>query len=93
MFENDPAQYQACAEVALEGQCNSVGGSACSDSSGGGGDLISNPGDDLISSGDSGDSGLIRRLETRGTMTCKSSEVCYQYTNDSLVCYDMATSR
>lgn len=95
-FDKDSAQYQACQESALQGQCNSVGGSACSDlsdSSGGGGDLIANPGDDLISSGNSGDGGLIRRLETRATLTCTSSETCYQYTNGSLVCYDLATSR
>ena len=78
-FDKDPAQYQACEKNVLQGQCNSVGGDDCPDSS--------------DSSDGNGDGGLIRRLEARGTLNCKSDETCYQYTNGSLVCYDMTTSR
>lgn len=87
-YAKDSAEYQACVDNVLQGQCNSVGGSACedpSDSDGGGGDLISPD--------KSGDSGLIRRLEARGTLSCTSDETCYQYTNGSLVCFDLITSK
>lgn len=99
IYVDDAEQYQACEKLVLQAQCNSAGGSACSDtsdSSVGGGDLISNPGDDLISSGNSGnsgDGGLIKRLETRATLICNSSETCYQYTNDTLVCHNLLTGR
>lgn len=78
-FDNDPAQYQACEKNVLQGQCNSVGGDDCPDSS--------------DSSDGSGNGGLIRRLEARGTLNCNSDETCYQYANGSLVCYDMTTSK
>ena len=70
-FDTNTEEYQACQEVALQGQCYAmalVDGSDCSDSSdssGGGGDLISDPGDDLISSGFSGDSGLEESLQAQ----------------------------
>lgn len=98
-FANDPTQYVACQGPALTGQCNSVGGDACSDSSGSSGssgDLIANPGDNLIDSGDSsdsGDGGLISRLRIRATLSCTGSEACFQFTNGTLLCLDSVTSR
>lgn len=79
-YDKDSAEYQACEDIALKGQCNSVGGSACEDPSDSDG-------------GNSGGSGLIRRLETRATLSCTSDETCYQYTNSSLVCFDLTTSK
>ena len=86
-------RYAKCTGTALDGQCNSVG---CPSSGTGGGststdDLISNPGDNLIDSSSppsssDGDGGLIKRA----TLTCSSTEVCYD-DDGSLRCYDLAT--
>jgi hypothetical protein len=90
-FKSDPAEYQACTENALIGQCNSVG---CPDSaSDTTGDLISNSGDDLIGSGsNSDDSGLIktRRAEQ---LNCNTSEMCLSDTSGVLYCVDEDTGK
>ena len=93
-FKNDLAAYKVCAEIAQQGECAAVGcpGSTSSSSSSTG-DLISNPGDDLISSGSSGsgDSGLIKRLGKRAILTCTGLESCFQYTDKSLLCFNPST--
>ena len=75
--------------MALDGQCLAAGGSGC------GGSSISNPSDDLISSGIDSDSDdwIKRKLRVRATLSCSDSEICYLDNNDSLLCYDMATGK
>ena len=92
-FKNDAAEYQACTESALSGQCNAVGCPDSTDITGSTDDLISSPGDDLISSGSDDDSGLIKKLRARDTLTCSSSETCYQHPDNSLLCYNPATGK
>ncbi|KAH7306134.1 hypothetical protein BKA65DRAFT_559979 [Rhexocercosporidium sp. MPI-PUGE-AT-0058] len=80
--KQDQACVTGCLDLIMAGQCNSVGGSACD----GGTDIVTNsdnPSDGLIK---------LRKRNTfnkRATLTCVSSETCYQYTDDSLLCVDM----
>lgn len=77
-FKDDLAAYKACTDTALAGECAAVG---CPDSI---------DGDSTSGSGSSTDpSDLIRRA----TLTCTSSEECYQYVDKSLLCYNLATGK
>lgn len=76
---NDSKCFQACLEVAQTGQCNAVGGSACS----GSGSSV-----DLIGSGKGSGTG-VDDLIKRATLECATSEVCYKYVDNSLLCVNL----
>lgn len=79
---NDLACVKACLAVIAQGECNAVGGSACPEGEDNG-NLIDNG----TNNSDDPSDGLIKRA----TLTCTTSEVCYKYTDDSLLCIDIAT--
>ncbi|KAH9207195.1 hypothetical protein DL95DRAFT_415862 [Leptodontidium sp. 2 PMI_412] len=80
--KQDQACVTGCLDLIMAGQCNSVGGSACDD------------GTDIVTNSDDPSDGLIKlrkrnTFNKRATLDCSSSETCYQYTDDSLLCVDM----
>ncbi|KAG4442779.1 hypothetical protein IFR05_001725 [Cadophora sp. M221] len=80
--KQDQACVTGCLDLIMAGQCNSVGGSACDD------------GTDTVTNSDDPSDGLIKlrkrnTFNKRATLDCSSSETCYQYTDDSLLCVDL----